>query len=694
MAVSCSADKKSPIMGVDGVLDAQDALDSGEVGADATGPDLIVDGNETDTVDLIAPDDGAGVEVDSLDLQPEDLGPEDLGPPGGCEAADDLFVDKLCEKFCENIDKYNLEPSFALPDKCPGLCKETLAEHPDWLSNFMCVSVMEEHYYFGNCWWPKPLPPVVGCPQWCEAAIPCGATWILQVPPEQCLCESACNGLFALTGEAAGPLVECATEKLEESCDIEEMFQCFSMPLNCDQACSDLKLECNEGLDLAPLYDDDEECVDQCQAYTQEQLLAQSLCFAVDKCANPLHCAEVPEEPTPGCIEYCQTYMDLCPFAAMDEYYCSWICTGAAMAIPGSDPQTAPDCLAQYDVCPDDANGVLFSCLMGKCSLMCHLAPDQCAPDSAYHEYFQSPEECETVCEGYNQFQADTAAMCLFVGGCDKPESCHVPPEEPAPGCPEYCDAILGLCPGMPNLTEDTCPDFCTAVDMLLPVLEPESAGECLEQFDTCPENVEEALFGCLTGKCGVMCGLAELCEPGDAYFDVFESDAACHEYCDSLTWGQSVAVTQCLGFVSCGGADSCVDPPLEIPMGCATYCEALFDICPDNGIVGKTNCLDSCNGLTMAIPGAQPWDADECYDEFQSCPEDTGEVVYGCIVDEGTECGNACDKLADCGWTVAWLCDVYCTILETTEPFFHDSFTECVENADSCAAMAPCVGE
>ena len=694
LMLSCSAGDKSPVMGIEGNLDG-----TGDNAADGMPEDVTIDNVSADLVEdgfqeVTELDDASTAEVDLAVDVPVDLGPVDLGPPGGCPAADDGYVDALCDTFCDAIDKFNLELSFATPDKCPALCRETLADHPDWLSNFMCVSVMEEHYYFGNCWWPKPLPDIPGCVQWCEAAIPCGANWILQVPADQCLCESACNGLFALTGEAAGPLVECATEKLEESCDVEEMFNCFGMPLNCDQVCNDLEDKCDPGHDLAPLYDDSEECIDQCQGYSQPQLLAQSLCFDIDKCKDPLLCAQVPEEPVDGCLEYCQGYLDLCPFVSMDEFYCQWICTGATMAIPLADPEGGLECLAGYDECPDNADGVLFSCLLGKCSMMCHVAPSQCEDDSAYYDYFETVEQCQGVCNSYNQFQADTAAMCLFVGGCDQPEVCHVPPEEPSAACIDYCDAILDLCPGMPNLNADSCPDFCEAVQMLLPILEPESAGECLAQFDGCPEDVEEALFGCLTGKCGLMCGLSDLCEPGTAYFDVFESDNACKEYCDALTWNQAVAVNQCLSFVYCDGAASCIDPPEETPMGCDTYCQTLFDICPDNNLVGKTNCLDSCTGLTMAIPGAQPWDADECYDEFETCPAEPSAVVYGCMVDEGEECDDACNALADCGWSEAWLCDIYCTILETTDAYFHEVFTECVANADSCAAMAPCVGE
>jgi hypothetical protein len=574
------------------------------------------------------------------------------------------------------------------------MCHNVLAHHPDWLPNFLCVTNMQQHYFFGNCWWPKPLPEVPGCDQWCQEMLACNLSAAFELPADDCICQAACDGYFALTGEAAEPLVACAAKKLDESCDIEAMTDCFEMPLNCDEVCQGLAAQCAEGQDLAPLFAEEADCIETCQESSQEQLFALDVCLMVDHCYAPDSCAGIPELPLAGCAEFCEVFLDLCPAADMPQEYCPWVCTGAALALQQDDATEAVACLEQYDVCPLDQNLAFVGCLAGPCLAMCQQTAQKCGDDSAYAKLFETVDSCQDVCSDYTPFQAEAAGICMLVGGCDNPTPCLLPPEAAWSGCGAYCEALLELCPAIPWLEPGMCPAFCTGVGMQNPAIDPATAPACLEQFEQCPANAEQAIFGCLAGKCGSMCGLFEQCEPGSEYRQHFESKETCTGECGSLTYGQAYAAGICLGWAGCDNALDCIAPPLAPPAGCDSYCEALLALCPEYWPVGPTNCPGVCTGLTMAIPIAQPEDADVCFQDYPACPEAPEEAIYGCMVDLDPQCTQVCDKLETCGLTLGWACDVFCTVLEATEPASYGWFTQCVTQAASCTLMKPCVGQ
>jgi len=678
-------------MGTEGELVADAAIpaDTPTPEPDAPGGDGRTGQDGAVIPDAAVPDGSTDAEDGMADVDPADA-----LPPPLCPGTEQPWLSKVCFKFCDKLQTFNLNDLFAPPEECLDFCKEVLAEHPDWLPNFLCVTLMQQHYFFGNCWWPKPLLPIPGCDAWCGEVLACDVEAAYLIPEDQCLCEATCNGMFAMTGEAAEPLVACAAETLEKTCDPAAMNDCFSMPLNCKEVCQGLELHCDPGYTIEPLFADETACIDQCQQSSQDQLLGLQICLAVDKCHDPKSCADMPEEPLPGCNEFCVAFLGLCPLAEMTADMCPWVCTAAALAMKAKDALPAAACLEQYDTCPADPNYALVGCLAGPCALLCTEAPKQCAADSAWFKQFPTSDACMAACEGFSMFQAQAAGMCAIIGGCDHPEACMAPPATPAPGCDAYCSALLKLCPAVPWLDASSCPALCTGVGMQLPVVDAATAPLCLEQFDQCPANPEDAIFGCLAGKCGAVCGLFEYCKAGSEYYTVFESKAACKEQCDNLSYHQAVATAFCLSWAGCDNAADCTSPPDKPAKGCSPYCDALLELCPDNGVVNTANCVDGCTGISMAIPVADPEGANKCIKALPACPDKPEKAVYGCLVDPPGECIDACAGLEACALTDGWLCEIFCTVLEDSDEDGFEWFTTCVEDASTCSSMKVCVGQ
>lgn len=686
LLAACSSGSKTPGISVGG-----DAGTSADV---AVAPDGVLQ----EVNDSSVPPDQVEISID-VAAEIGSVGDTDVieiveNPVLACENMPTYWLDGVCSSFCDKLETFNLNDLFALPSECPDMCREVLDQHPDWLANFLCVTSMDQHYFFGNCWWPKPLPAIANCPAWCDELIGCGLEYALQLPADECLCEAVCNGIFTMTGEAADPLLECATKTLADTCDLEAMAECYQMPLNCQETCDGLADKCDQGEDLSALFPDEEDCLDLCQHSSQVQLFGLQVCVDVAGCPNADRCGDIPEAPFDGCDEFCEAYNGLCPLATIPEEYCPAACTGAAMAIPASDTPGAADCISALEECPNDDGWTFVGCLSGQCTSMCYSVSEECEPGSAYHELYPDGAACEAVCDGYTPFQAEAAAMCHLVAGCDNPELCSEPPVVPTNGCDDYCGGLLGLCPDIPWFAGVSCEGFCTGMTMVIGNADPASSPECFDAFGTCPENYDEAVFSCLSGKCGGVCGHFEECEPDSVYHQQFESDNACNEFCSLLDWDTAMAMNWCLSWGACEGAAECMSVPEEHPQGCDIYCDTVGQLCPENGPAGPNGCDNACKGLTMAFDAAQPWDADECLDVYDACPENPSEVIYGCIIDADSSCVEACAQLGECDLTDSWLCEMFCTELEADDPLLHTYFTDCVEDAETCDDLMPCVGQ
>jgi len=682
---ACSSNSKTPVVSVSGDTGAEG---DGLIAADQSPADVVTD--------LPYPDQKSDTSDGSTagDVLNADAAETVGNPVLPCENMSVTWLDSVCASFCEKLATFELNDLFAPPEECHGFCREVIDEHPDWLANFICVTAMEQHYFFGNCWWPKPLPAISLCPAWCEELIGCGLESALYLPPDNCLCEATCNGIFAITGEAAEPLLECATKALIDDCTLETMDECYQMPLNCDETCAGLLEQCEEGEDLTALFPNDEDCIDFCQHSSQLEQFGVEVCLSISGCANAHLCADIPEETDVGCAEFCEAYNSLCPLAAIPPDYCPWACTGAAMAIPGSDVPGSAACIEALDQCPDDDGATFVGCLSGQCTSMCYSVSAECEPGSPYYELYPTGEACEAVCNEYTPFQAEAGAICHLVAGCDNPELCADPPLAPAAGADAYCSGLLELCPEIPWFNGVSCEAFATGMTIVVGNADLASAPDCFAAFGACPDDWEEAIFTCLSGKCGGICGHFDECDADSVYYDQFESENACKEQCSLLDWDTAMAMNWCLSWGSCEGADACLAVPAEHPDGCDVYCETVSEICPDNGMNVANSCDQACLGLTMAFDAAQPWDADECLEEYDACPEIPSEIVYGCIIDADSSCIDACDKLADCDLTLPWLCEIFCTELEADDPLTFTYFTDCVEDAANCEELKPCVGE
>ena len=681
--LGCSSDNGGKIPGMDVGNPADASGDTGVL------PGETVAGDSPGIpLDLMPEDETAEVEVTPDVVETV----EEAEVTGECTGPTDEWLDALCADFCDKLEEFNLNTMFAMPAECPGECRAALDEYPDYLANFICVSKMEQHYFMGNCWWPKPLEPVSGCEEWCDEVIGCGLEDVFGFPGDPCLCEATCTGLFTMAGEAALPLIECASEALAANCDYFDMMECFGFTVECEESCAELEEKCEDGETLEGLYPEEGDCISQCGAYTPQQIFAQDVCVSFAGCDQAQRCAGVPEEIYPGCEEFCTEFNGLCTESVIPGSLCPWACTGAAMAIPGSDPLGAADCVAEQEVCPDESHILLATCLTGPCTLMCYQVGTECEPDAQYYELFPTPEDCEEVCNDFTDSQAGAAGLCMLVAGCDNTQACLDPPEETTAGCDEYCDALLDLCGNIPWWGAK-CEDFCTGMSMVWPHIDPGTGDECLAQYDTCPEDLNGALFGCIAGKCGGMCGMFESCEPDSAYYELYESPETCHETCEGLTYSQATMTSFCLGWASCDGADSCTAPPLEAKEGCDVYCDAAQSLCPD-GIFGAAACGDACTGLSMAVSVADPGASKPCFETFDQCPDPKEAATYSCLVQASEQCQIICDALDGCDLSIDWVCDVFCATIEEDTPAAFAGLSACVMAAGDCENMKPCVGQ
>jgi len=682
LAAGCGGDSKKVLLTTDGALGDWVA----EVAADVT-PEGDVADAQGELPEDVAPEDQVA------DLLTEDIPPEVELPPH-CEDIPADWLDDMCVTFCDQLDKFNMTMVFTATGKCHEECVEAIEKWPHYLGNFLCVTMMDQHYFFSNCWWPKPLKEIPGCDAWCEEVTACGISSMFGVPEDPCLCEAACNGLFAMTGQMAEPLIACSVDALQDGCDVYDMGTCFSGKLDCIESCAALEDKCKDGGNLDKLFPNDDDCVDQCQEYTTDQFFALEMCLEIAGCGNADQCADVPVEALPGCKEYCIEYSELCPEWAFSDMVCPYVCTGIAMAIPGSDPVAAAECLAGQDECPEDPGYALIGCLYGKCTELCGQLPDQCEPGTQYFDLYPTEADCELDCEAMTDSQAVSTYICHQMTGCDNIEVCAETPAVPAEGCDLYCGAIEALCPDLDWFFTMPCVDFCTGLVTAMDGVDPAQAPECIEHFETCPENMDLPLFGCFGGKCGGICGKFEECESGSAYHQQYTSPDACQAYCDGLTWDEAMTATYCVNWTGCDDTANCATLPEQPAEGCDVYCDSIDDMCPEVAVFGAADCGNACTGMTMAFPAAYPGESAQCFEEYEECPEKLETVIYPCLVQTDEACQELCSDLAECDLTVDWLCDVFYMNLQQEEPVGFAGLKYCVKDAASCEAMKPCVGQ
>jgi hypothetical protein len=230
---------------------------------------------------------------------------------------------------------------------------------------------------------------------------------------------------------------------------------------------------------------------------------------------------------------------------------------------------------------------------------------------------------------------------------------------------------------------------------MVTPAADPAGAPLCIAQFETCPEDLDEVLWGCLTGKCGLMCGFFDQCMPYTSYAKLYKSADGCNEACAMLSYDQAQAVGVCHMYAGCDGALACTQAPELPPVGCDDYCAALLDLCPDVfDDFGKIPCVDICSGMTMAFDGADPAGAKDCLEAYEFCPISEEEASFGCLVTPSELCQTICQKMDSCDLLQEWECAAFCSSLEQQAPAQLNMIKACLELAGSdCAKVSECTG-
>lgn len=437
---------------------------------------------------------------------------------GACVDVSGSWLLQTCQTFCETLVEYALDELFEPGATCPIACVEVLLEKPDYLPNFLCVAHMQEHHFFSDCWWPKPLQALPECTEFCTNLGQCGLHEAMTMPADPCLCEASCTGFYAMQGSSASQRLECATESLANSCDLEEMFHCSEILDDCPARCQELAQLCPGEGGLHPLFDSTEACVAKCKTYTPEQFFALEQCVAATSCTHPEYCSVMPESPLPSCVESCGLFFELCPGLPVEPDECVWACSGVSYAIPDGVAEALPQCLGELDQCPDDPLGVLAVCFTDPCEGACQ-EPDSCPAESEYSELFASAEECQEVCQTLTNSQASTFATCLAWAGCQGASHCLTTSEPMLSDCQSYCTALSAVCSEEVPFPMSACPAVCSGIVKAVPVADPVYGVDCLATHGNCPATPESAIYGCFvatgeecTSRClkASTCGLTE----------------------------------------------------------------------------------------------------------------------------------------------------------------------------------------
>lgn len=694
--VACSdAGKKQANLNVDGKLGDYSAADARTV----PDPDLVVDDKTAepdrnvdppdlsigeDLPDSTEPDE-AGQDVTMEDIQALDLHYQ----------LDPELVGELCFDFCQKTVECEFTDQFGPQYECQVDCEDALMGSPELISNYFCVAEMDECYMFDVCWDPQPLPTYPGCGDWCELVLDCDFAGMMDVPDDFSLCVAACTGSLTPWGAMAKPSLDCALAALEDDCDIFALQDCFGDPTDCEAKCGELADECEPDTEFFELYPDDEACAEVCEEYSGEQFFAQDVCITIAGCDSAFLCESIPAEPIVGCKEFCVAFKEVCEDTGLTQQLCEWACTASALAIPDSDPLGAVDCVLEIEDCPQEPFYLLVGCISGECSTMCGMA-EQCAPGTEYFNLYPSDDDCQVACEAMNESQVAATGVCLSGAGCDGALLCQEAPLEPPEGCDEYCVELADLCPTLPLPATLECEDFCSGMTMMSPAADPSGAKECFEQFEECPEDLNDALWTCLAGKCGFMCGYFDQCAPSSEYVQMYGTKEGCEDACMELTYDGAQVLGICHAFASCDGAPACVDPPAEPPEGCDGYCDSLLDVCPNIlDDYGTIPCENVCSGIVMAVPGANPEGAPECLDEYEFCPVEEEAAMYGCLIEPSPECDEVCGILDQCDIVASWECSIFCASVQETAPFQFTMLQLCITGANGdCAEVAVCVGD
>jgi len=689
-------EQKPPIVTTDGRLDPLDAADgaTAEIETDVSLPDLPRDKPGADIVVPDVPDGETAVPPDHVQgdgAVQEDNAELDVPIDVDFLIPAELLGD-ICFDFCQKIVECDMTEEFGPQYLCQSDCEEHLGLHPELLSNYSCVSFMKSCGLFDVCWDPQPLPDYPKCSDWCVLLVECGVTGMVNLPDDQGLCTAVCTGKFTPYGGLAVQVIECAISALEDECDLFGLLDCFGGGSNCDEQCAELAGECEPDSEYFDLFPAEEDCVAQCEGYSNQQFLALDVCLSIAGCDAALLCISVPDEPFAGCDDFCIAFLQLCPDTGFSDELCQWACTGSAMGMPDSNPLEAADCVAEMDECPEEPSWLLVGCIAGECSTMCGMA-EQCEPWSDYFELYPTTELCLDACNSMNDSQVAATSVCLSAAGCDGALLCSDAPVEPPEGCGVYCDSLTGLCPDIPWFLMTSCEDVCSGLTMRSPLADPASAPECIEQFESCPENLDDVVWGCLAGKCGQMCGYFDVCFPWSDYYDIYPTPEACKQACAALNFGQAQATGVCIAVAQCDGASACQAPPETPPEGCDGYCESLLALCPDaTDDFGTAKCQDVCSGIVMAVPDADPDSAPDCLAQYELCPVSTEEASFGCLVKPGVECEELCGTLDDCDIVQEWECAMFCSALKQDAPAMFNLLKLCVDAAQDCQAVAECV--
>ncbi len=539
--------------------------DTGE-GVDAGPSDSLGDADDDDAGgDTGGGDDDAGGTDTPADPDVDDT------PDEGLALNPDLIAE-LCLAACTDMAALGCDFAALGGDaaSCPATCATLIAEDGWWYANFACYSDTCDAALCDIGEAPLPVDPL--CAEGCPVYDACDVLPALALPedePEVCL--AACSGVMVANPTGLGPVLECATDALDPTCDQVALGVCLGgdpdPPVEEDDYCqanckpwfdpTDANF-CGPDTALSGAWDLDE-CLDACYAFLNVDSAAPALrmvgCLYTLDCEDPAICLEPPDEDDPGCLDACSAFYELCPASGYPgaDLQCAQFCTGLLMNL-GEGEADAGECVSAAQTCPatgDEQTILLYGCVLpvpDACTEPC-LKLAECLPDvdQAYCEYL-----CGFGYFGFDE-ELEAYAQCTVDAGdsCDAQYACLPQPEVPdlcasmceksefecgvgsADLCTEACTGNIGA--GIGYLGEALCLLHAPCDDQLAcfglglqPV--PEA---CSTACATTPDTCTSYLDGCESACTGMVTGLG--LDPSEAQCVVDSLGATCDDQTASL---------------------------------------------------------------------------------------------------------------------------------------------------------------
>lgn len=267
---------------------------------------------------------------------------------------------------------------------------------------------------------------------------------------------------------------------------------------------------CGHLSDCAQPYGGTAECPLDCAANiaTDAGWVNSYLCAAFTQCQNVSACTAGPIATAEQCVSLCAAAEDCDVFPSVslgqDEGGCVVSCSIQVKFNPVGHSAFQECALAALgDGCSDAA---VLACNEGISSNTCNVvcAGGQKAQGPLCNQVpsaYESKQACLTDCESWSEASKWMGQFCVNQFGCEPgSEVCFPPPESPAPGSAEFCQAAYALCGGEEGFGLPKDVDVCSWIMTGLSTassFDYNGSVVCLAELGVCPEE-PNLIYGCL----------------------------------------------------------------------------------------------------------------------------------------------------------------------------------------------------